>query len=771
MSVVAHPLAHDRGDVADQVVAGVVTERVVDRLEAVDVDDHHRALAAVAGAEGDVLVELGAEATAVEQAGERVVIGEVAQLGLGLLGLRKRPGDDLAVLGIELGEHRIDRRIALDWELFAGQLKEGRTFRGGSDRGPGMDPNNGYEFHLRSNANSQRPCPRSGRGTRVVWAHGQPLGSRRPAPTCSSTVRTRSTGTRGARRRWRGRASEDRPILLSVGYSACHWCHVMAHESFEDAETAAYMNEHFVNVKVDREERPDVDALYMEAVQAISGQGGWPMTVFLDPEGVPFYGGTYFPPDEGRGMPSFRMVMEAVVDAFERKRDEIEQRAPRDARPPRRDRPIEPAGEPPEAAMLEEAIERLQAAADRARGGFGGAPKFPPASALELLLARGEREIPELTLDAMLAGGIYDQLGGGFARYSVDAAWLVPHFEKMLYDNALLARAYLHGWQAARPRALPADLRRDARLGAARDARPRGRLLLGPRRRLRGRGGPLLRLDARGDPGGPRRSPRDDANCINFSAQQVEKLMQFYGVSEGGNFEGRNILHLAGGADAAEPEGLAEMRRALYEARAKRVWPGLDDKRLTAWNALMIAALAEAGAVLEREDYLDAARACADFVWSELRDADGQPAAHLQGRPRPPQRLPRGPRLPARGAAHPLRSELRDRWFERARDLADDHARPLRRRRARRLLLHLRRPRIADRPPQGDRRPPDPLRQLGRRLRPAPPRRPDRRAQLRAARPRASSASSPTRPASTPRPSPTCSGRSTSTSPRPRRWR
>ncbi|HMC49810.1 MAG TPA: DUF255 domain-containing protein, partial [Solirubrobacterales bacterium] len=239
---------------------------------------------------------------------------------------------------------------------------------------------------------------------------------------------------------------EDRPILLSVGYSACHWCHVMAHESFEDPETAAYMNEHFVNVKVDREERPDVDALYMEAVQAISGQGGWPMTVFLDPDGVPFYGGTYFPPDESRGMPSFRMVMEAVVDAFESKRGEIEERAPQMRARLAAIGQVEPA-DTPEAAMVDEAIERLRLAADRGRGGFGGAPKFPPASAIELLLARGETEIPELTLDAMMAGGIYDQIGGGFARYSVDAAWQVPHFEKMLYDNTLLARAYLHGWQ------------------------------------------------------------------------------------------------------------------------------------------------------------------------------------------------------------------------------------------------------------------------------------------------------------------------------------
>jgi uncharacterized protein YyaL (SSP411 family) len=402
--------------------------------------------------------------------------------------------------------------------------------------------------------------------------------------------------------------TEDRPILLSVGYSACHWCHVMERESFEDAETAAYMNEHFVNVKVDREERPDVDALYMEAVQTISGQGGWPMTVFLDPEGVPFYGGTYFPPDEGRGMPSFRMVMEAVVDAFERRREEIRERAPQMRARLGAIGEIEPA-DSPQAAMLDEAIERLTMAADRARGGFSGAPKFPPASAIELLLARGETEIPELTLDAMLAGGIYDQLGGGFARYSVDAAWLVPHFEKMLYDNALLARAYLHGWQV---------------LGHARYRRACEETLDWALREMRGPEGAFysaLDADSEGEEGRFYVWTPDEIRAILGTG--AEPLIEFYGAGEGGNFEGKNILHLAGGVETAEPEGLNEMRRALYEARAKRVWPGLDDKRLTSWNALTIGALAEAGAVLGREDYLDAARECAEFIWGALRDTDG----------------------------------------------------------------------------------------------------------------------------------------------------
>jgi len=411
---------------------------------------------------------------------------------------------------------------------------------------------------------------------------------------------------------------EDRPILLSVGYSACHWCHVMERESFEDAETATYMNEHFVNVKVDREERPDVDAIYMEAVQSITGHGGWPMTVFLDPDGVPFYGGTYFPPDESRGMPSFRMVMEAVVHAFETQREEIREKAPIARARLGAIGEVEPR-DLPAAAHLDEAVERLLGAADRSNGGFGSAPKFPPASSLELLLARGETEHVELTLDRMLAGGIYDQLGGGFARYSVDAVWLVPHFEKMLYDNALLARAYLHGWQE---------------LGHERYRRVCEETLDWMLREMRGpEGGFYSALDADSEgvegkfyvwtEGEIREVLAADPNCSSLSSAQVERLLQFYGVSEQGNFEGSNVLHLAEGVDAAEPEGLAAMRKALFEARAKRVWPGLDDKRLASWNALAIAALADAGAVLGRDDYLDAARGCAEFVLQQLRGEDG----------------------------------------------------------------------------------------------------------------------------------------------------
>jgi uncharacterized protein len=403
---------------------------------------------------------------------------------------------------------------------------------------------------------------------------------------------------------------EDRPILLSVGYSACHWCHVMERESFEDPETAVYMNEHFVCVKVDREERPDVDAIYMEAVQAMTGQGGWPMTVFLDPDGVPFYGGTYFPPDEGRGMPSFRIVMEAVVDAFERKREEIRERAGATRGRLGAIGAVEPDPDLPGTADLDAAVARLLDSADREHGGFRGAPKFPPASAMELLMARGETEIVGETLDAMLAGGIYDQVGGGFARYSVDAAWLVPHFEKMLYDNALLAPAYLHGWQL---------------LGHQRYRRVCEETLDWMLREMRGpEGGFYSALDAD--------SEGEEGRFYVWTPEQMREVLgegagpviEFYGVSERGNFEGANILHLAGGAGAEAPPGLEEAKRALYAARSKRVWPGLDDKRLASWNGLAISALAEAGAVLGRDDYLDDAAACAEFVLDSMRSADGR---------------------------------------------------------------------------------------------------------------------------------------------------
>jgi uncharacterized protein YyaL (SSP411 family) len=434
------------------------------------------------------------------------------------------------------------------------------------------------------------------------------------------------------------------------------------------------MNEHFVNVKVDREERPDVDALYMEAVQAISGHGGWPMTVFLDPDGVPFHGGTYFPPDESRGMPSFRMVMEAVLDAFERKREEIRERAADVRGRLGAVGLVEPAAEAPQAELLEEAVKRLLSAADPVNGGFGGAPKFPPASSLELLLARGESAVVEQTLDAMLAGGIYDQLGGGFSRYAVDAAWLVPHFEKMLYDNALLARAYLHGWQA---------------LGHERYRRACEETLDWMLREMRGpEGGFYSALDA--DSEGEEGKfyvwfPEEIREVLEAAGlgESAEDVLDFYGVTERGNFEGANILHLPGAAAGddwrvggnmhaqLDEETLNAARAALLAARAERVRPGLDDKRLAAWNALAIAALAEAGAVLGRDDYLDAARACAEFVLGSLRDDVGRLLrTYKDGEARLNAYLEDHAFL-LEALLTLYEATLEQRWFEQARELAE----------------------------------------------------------------------------------------------------
>src|SRR5213083_774608 len=240
--------------------------------------------------------------------------------------------------------------------------------------------------------------------------------------------------------------AEDKPILLSIGYSACHWCHVMERESFEDPETAALMNEHFVNVKVDREERPDLDSVYMDAVVALTGQGGWPMTVFLTPDGEPFFGGTYFPPEPRHGLPSFRQLLQAVADAYRERPEDVAAQAEALVAALRRSAETEPSREPLSEALLAEAERGLISQLDPRWGGFGHAPKFPPASVLEFLLRRGALDPVRLTLDGMAAGGMYDLVGGGFHRYSVDERWLVPHFEKMLYDNALLVPAYLHGW-------------------------------------------------------------------------------------------------------------------------------------------------------------------------------------------------------------------------------------------------------------------------------------------------------------------------------------
>ncbi len=377
---------------------------------------------------------------------------------------------------------------------------------------------------------------------------------------------------------------EDRPLLLSIGYSACHWCHVMERESFENPEIAALMNERFVAIKLDREERPDLDSIYMEACQAMTGAGGWPLNVFLTPEQVPFYAGTYFPPQPRPGMPSWPQVLEAVGEAWDTRRDEIRAGGERVAGQLRGGAVLSPSAEPISPTELDQAVENLRSQYDAAHGGFGTAPKFPPASALEFLLRRGETEMTAGTLRAMASGGMYDQIGGGFARYSVDPYWLVPHFEKMLYDNALLARVYLHGWLVTGD-----DLLREVC----------EETLDWALREMRGPEGGFysaLDADSEGEEGRFYVWTVEELRTALEGESDADEAIAWFGATDRGNFEGRNIPVRGPG----DPERRPEWRRILRDVRSERVWPGLDDKRLASWNALMISALAEAGAVLER---------------------------------------------------------------------------------------------------------------------------------------------------------------------------
>ncbi len=409
----------------------------------------------------------------------------------------------------------------------------------------------------------------------------------------------------------------SRPVLLSVGYSACHWCHVMAHESFEDPETADLMNRWFVSVKVDREERPDVDAIYMDAVTTLAGRGGWPMTVFLDPGGLPFHAGTYWPKRERGGMPSFRQVLTAVHEAWTDRRDDLTEMGSRVLDRMAIHADLEPGEHLPPINTLEQAVGVLRSQHDPHWGGFGGAPKFPQTMSLEALLRRQvAAPDPSLagvigtTLDAMASGGMADQVGGGFARYSVDERWLVPHFEKMLYDNALLARTYLHAWQV---------LGHDRWLQVAEEAI--GYVL----RDLRLPGGGFAAAedaDSEGVEG--RFYVWSESQVRAASGPDADEAITWYGVSPEGNFEGANILHRPVRGDLLRPSGVERARQALFDVRELRVRPGLDDKVLTEWNGLMLATLAEAAAATGREDWLMTARENADFLLTHLRREDGR---------------------------------------------------------------------------------------------------------------------------------------------------
>ncbi|ANW18430.1 thioredoxin domain-containing protein [Streptomyces clavuligerus] len=398
------------------------------------------------------------------------------------------------------------------------------------------------------------------------------------------------------------------PVLLSVGYASCHWCHVMAHESFEDGATAAYLNEHFVSVKVDREERPDVDAVYMEAVQAATGQGGWPMTVFMTAEGEPFYFGTYFPPEPRHGMPSFRQVLEGVTAAWTGRRDEVDEVAARI----RRDlagRSLAHGGDGvPGAEEQARALIGLSREYDERHGGFGGAPKFPPSMVLEFLLRHHARTGSEAALqmaaetaEAMARGGIYDQLGGGFARYSVDREWIVPHFEKMLYDNALLCRVYARLW-----RLTGAPLARRVALETA-------DFMVRELRTAEGGFASALDADSTGADG----VRAEGAFYVWTPAQLTEVLgeedgrraAELYGVTDEGTFEhGTSVLRLPG--DDPGPG----IRQRLLASRELRERPERDDKVVAAWNGLAIAALAETGAYFDRPDLVERATEAADLL-------------------------------------------------------------------------------------------------------------------------------------------------------------
>ncbi len=416
---------------------------------------------------------------------------------------------------------------------------------------------------------------------------------------------------------------EQRPILLSIGYSACHWCHVMEHESFENDDIAKLMNENFVNIKVDREERPDLDHIYMNAVQMMTQHGGWPMTVFLTPEGVPFYAGTYFPPEDRHNMPGFPRVLISVADAFRERSQDIEQTAASVLNELKRLTEAIESNELLTSELLDVAYRGIIRNYDSNNGGFGGAPKFPPAMTLEFLLHTLSRtgnnqalEIVSQTARKMAHGGIYDQLGGGFHRYSTDSRWLVPHFEKMLYDNALLSRLYLHFYQ----------------VGGQPWARAivEGILDYVVREMTDPRGGFYSTQDAD--------SEGIEGKFFVWSLGEIQKLLgerdaalfaEYYNVTGEGNFEGENILNVtreplevarAAGVSVGElSDALERGRKTLFAAREKRVKPARDEKVLAAWNGLMLASFAEAGAILDRPDYIQTARNNARFLLDKLR--------------------------------------------------------------------------------------------------------------------------------------------------------
>jgi uncharacterized protein YyaL (SSP411 family) len=406
--------------------------------------------------------------------------------------------------------------------------------------------------------------------------------------------------------------TEDKPILLSIGYSACHWCHVMAHESFENPDIAALMNDSFINIKVDREERPDLDRIYMQAVQALTGSGGWPLTVFLTPEKEPFFGGTYFPPEDRRGLPGFSRVLRTVAEAYQNRRPDV-QEAARQIMGILTSLPeTKQNGEPLVAGIMEQARTALDMNFDGTNGGFGGAPKFPQPMDLEFLLRyhrqSGDKtalKMVETTLEKMAQGGIFDQLGGGFHRYATDSKWLIPHFEKMLYDNALLSRLYLHAYLLTGRKLYRSVVEQTLDYVLREMTAPEGSFYS------------TQDADSEGSEG--KYYLWTPAEIIEVAGESNGRaFMDYYGVTDAGNFEGSNILHRVSQPEAEATSDIERAKKALLARREQRVKPGRDEKVLASWNGLMLSSLAEAASVLGRQDYLNAAVANGSFLLDNM---------------------------------------------------------------------------------------------------------------------------------------------------------
>jgi len=417
--------------------------------------------------------------------------------------------------------------------------------------------------------------------------------------------------------------SENKPIFLSIGYSACHWCHVMERESFESDRIAEILNREFVAIKVDREERPDIDSIYMQAVQMMTGHGGWPMSMFLLPNGRPFYAGTYFPPDDRHGMPGFQRVLESVATAYRERRAEVEEASSEVQSALDSSLRVARKAEAISRDALDGAANRIASSYDRAYGGFGGAPKFPPSMALDFLMQvqwrtnRGDlKQIITHTLTAMAHGGMYDQIGGGFHRYSVDAHWLVPHFEKMLYDNALLARLYTRAWQWSKDPFF---------------ARIANEILGWVQREMTSPDGGFyatLDADSEGVEGKFYVWSRDEVFSI-LGEDEGRIFCDIFDITSQGNWEGHNILNLHEEPSAEQADLIARGKCKLYGVRSQRVWPGRDEKILAGWNGWMLAAFSEAAIAFDKDAYRDVVRRNADFLLTRI-DANGRLTRHAK---------------------------------------------------------------------------------------------------------------------------------------------